>query len=1102
MQILFYTSVPGPQGPFCSYPFTLFRSYSAGPKYDVNGVELTRESILSLDPAQRTIAHWLVLVDWDLQRQRPYVIIDPYDPTGLLYLNSAEYLVQARTLASSNVPFIVVARPGTVKPVPTKTPPLGEGRIGCTDAIYGSSNGRNYRRIGRIQRHIPENLGSQEEFRTGYSQATWSEFSDLRKWIQKNVTWGEGGTVRVNDGNIMGLLVMWAREILHFLDAKSPGRRIEQLTPLIRHLQTLLRHNGPGYTIQRLKISLFCLYSYVAGAPVSTDQLAELGHRVRLRGGLPYFLDRSLRESLRVGAPNTIRFCASLLNTYKVFWEKHGPSPLTTIEAKPFKGDIGDFSEFVTSGDGFYGLWGDHIGKLLPGWEYQTSMGYLIASAGANSSCAMSSIYLDSLAWENAGRHLPREWFEKMGDTKALTFLSDVTSEASEWWNNVNNAPNNIPNIAYDKYDEHSRISPTFLRLLGKIEGDPEYSTRPSDSYLENLWSIVRGSGPDWSFYRTTKEAFLDGFYASLQHRVRIGIHPTRMTHSTPLTGRLHSIPEPAGKVRVVAICDYFTQIGLKPVHEYLFKLLKRNTNDATFGQNEAVDQFASKGYKEIFSYDLKAATDLIPTALYSEVLTPLIGRIRADLWVQLLSDRNFLAPKDVRKGGQEFVRYSCGQPMGALSSWAGLAMVHHAIVQFAAKRAGFTCWFTAYLVLGDDIVIADASVADQYLKVCAEFAIKVSLSKSLISRNGLMNFASQTLLGSTNLSPISFGEELVAQNWARRIEMAKRIDHRYGGGESGSAKSSMLTLRRAVTANQWASLQGELTGAVSEAKLRFIRFILQNPFNSLTEVDRLHIDSLMEWLGLLCPQLFRVSRSQLDSLKTAIMAALWDDLKNTVSKRISEYSAGVKTSAEIVNRSGYGTFESGTKLWRYLSTCVSDHLKKFREDVYAIEDAIKAESTIPHLAIIGDLWLALSRIPPVSSAFGDDPRLNLFSFIKGQTLGEDLLSCPVRVGKLGAVQGKLPAPKVPKETLRAPLQALLLGVARALGVFLPAMKLIDRPVSGSFGQVLKTSLLEFEDNRAMRDASPCWQSSPLVPVVIPVPIPEVLSLVGPIEDD
>jgi hypothetical protein len=37
-----------------------------------------------------------------------------------------------------------------------------------------------------------------------------------------------------------------------------------------------------------------------------------------------------------------------------------------------------------------------------------------------------------------------------------------------------------------------------------------------------------------------------------------------------------------------------------------------------------------------------------------------------------------------------EAVRYEVGQPMGALSSWAMLALTHHFIVQFAARRCGY----------------------------------------------------------------------------------------------------------------------------------------------------------------------------------------------------------------------------------------------------------------------------------------------------------------------------------------------------------------------------------------------------------------------------
>jgi hypothetical protein len=1084
------------------------RHFTSGPTFDVNGVEMSRDEILALDPSQRTVAHWLVVVDWDLQRQRPYVIIDPYDPSGLLYLNSAEYLLQTRTLASANVPFIVICRPGTQRPVPTKTPPLSEERVGCVDHVFTIASRRKTRARGRFQRYIPQPLGTEGDVPVDFSLATWKQFSDLRKWISKNAPWGEGETVKVNDGNIMGLLVMWHRELLHYLDVKSPGRRIKALMPLVQHLQTLLRHNGPAFTIQRLKISLFCLYSYVGGNPVTSSQMTELGHRIRLRGGLPYFLDRSVRDSIRERNPDTIRCYASLLNIYKVLWGPHGESPLTTITAPAYTGDTGDLSSFMMDGsDGFFARWEREIGKALPGWEYRTSSHYLIASAGANASCAMQSIYRDALAWNAEGRNLPLEWLELWGDGELAGFLKSVTKEASEWQSNTECKPNSLLPIPWEK--EPSRVNSEFLRLLGKIETD-EYATRPSDGYLLKLAekagvtpkTVVKGGSCAYVENGEFTPAFFDSWYAALQHFVRVGVHPDRWSYSRPITGRLHSIPEPAGKVRVVAICDYFTQVGLKPLHEYIFKLLKCNPNDATFGQQEAVDKFAAKGYKEIFSYDLKAATDLIPVCIYREVLEPLIGRRGADLWVQLLQNRTFLAPKDVRKSGVEWVRYSRGQPMGALSSWACLALGHHALVQFAAKRAGVEGWFAMYLVLGDDIVIAHREVAQAYLDICAEFGIKVGLAKSLISNMGLMNFASQTLLGQDNLSPISLGEELVALNWARRKELANRIGHRYGRGTG--AKATMLALRRALTANQWSALQGELTGFGGGFVTRFVRFILQNPFVQLSETNRCYIESVVEWLGLLCPELLRLSQTKASELKSALEQALWADLKATLDKKLREYKEAKMESLAIVNSSRYGTFESGTVLWRYLSKALADHFGRIRDEkLYPLEDTIKAADAVPDFSVIADLWFALSKVPAVSDSFTDGPRENVFRVIKDQdvteTMGGD---AKVQVGKLGAVVGKLPAPKAPKESLRAPLQALLLAVARVLGVILPGLSILDKPVSRGFGNALRSAIRAFEDSRISRDASVPWMNSPLCPVRVEVVVPECLALVRISEDD
>jgi hypothetical protein len=214
-----------------------------------------------------------------------------------------------------------------------------------------------------------------------------------------------------------------------------------------------------------------------------------------------------------------------------------------------------------------------------------------------------------------------------------------------------------------------------------------------------------------------------------------------------PILGRLHAIDEPAGKVRIVAICDYWTQVAMKPVHNFLFKILRSIKNDATFDQTGRVDEYFKRGLFPHWSFDLKSATDLIPLALYIEVLTPLLrkqgeslmeSRKRVELWANLLTKRDWLLPD-----GSGFVRYGTGQPMGALSSWASMALVHHALVQFAAKRAGRTTWFTEYCVLGDDVDIAkDAAVSQQYQDVCGGFSIIIGLLKSLRSEKNVFEFA------------------------------------------------------------------------------------------------------------------------------------------------------------------------------------------------------------------------------------------------------------------------------------------------------------------------------------------------------------------------
>jgi len=109
-----------------------------------------------------------------------------------------------------------------------------------------------------------------------------------------------------------------------------------------------------------------------------------------------------------------------------------------------------------------------------------------------------------------------------------------------------------------------------------------------------------------------------------------------------------------------------------------------------------------------------------------------------------------------------EAVVYAVGQPMGALSSWAMLALTHHFIVQYAAWKEGWPKWFGDYLVLGDDIVIFNSKVAQRYLVVMKALGVKINLIKSVVSKD-TFEFAKRIIHKDSNLSPASFKEMDVA---------------------------------------------------------------------------------------------------------------------------------------------------------------------------------------------------------------------------------------------------------------------------------------------------------------------------------------------------
>jgi hypothetical protein len=207
------------------------------------------------------------------------------------------------------------------------------------------------------------------------------------------------------------------------------------------------------------------------------------------------------------------------------------------------------------------------------------------------------------------------------------------------------------------------------------------------------------------------------------------------------------------GKRRIVGVVDYWSQWALKPLHLYLFSILRGIPQDGTFDQIaplQSILSYARLGMPS-FSFDLSNATDRLPVDLQQQILALIIGPVLARAWKGLMVGRKYSHP---RVGD---LRYAVGQPIGALSSWAMLALTHHVIVQVAANRAGWKGWFPLYALLGDDIVILREDVAREYLSLMRYLGVPINMTKSIQSRVGLLEFAKRVVSAHHgDLSPVS----------------------------------------------------------------------------------------------------------------------------------------------------------------------------------------------------------------------------------------------------------------------------------------------------------------------------------------------------------
>jgi hypothetical protein len=538
-------------------------------------------------------------------------------------------------------------------------------------------------------------------------------------------------------------LIRWGTMFLPVIGLSTTSAKVRSIVLFFRKLSHYYIHNGRKGACLILKVYAVILQQSIGGHIV--EDLTLLKFRVRrTRKGLPRIIPAVHRDMIRQGDTKIIRFWLTLFNLYRVISFKGDYrvasitktiiSPAITI-AESFRPLQGELLHFIPT---FYIWLARVIGMNIRSLQVELSREYRRAYAFPILKASPNTF----------GTHKLEE-LTKGGQEEAMLVIPVVSTHPAA----VHEAA-----VALDNHPELREPTRYFLDLL------PEGNVLRKMFVRCNLFPLKKGTitelnlPGDSAYWKPSPEG-------DLEPKILEFLRPF-----TPLLGKLSLKEESAGKIRVFAMVDCWTQWLLKPLHDLIFHtILKSIPQDGTHDQMAPVYRLLERDPGSLFSLDLSAATDRLPLWLQKAIIGGMVNSEFAHNWASFLVDRDYsISIPNVRTGyGTRYkVRYAVGQPMGALSSWASLALTHHFIVQFCAYKVGFTKWFTGYAVLGDDIVISNADVAKQYLEVMRVLGVGIGLHKSLLSGAGVaLEFAKRTLYKGVDVSPVPLTELIASFN-------------------------------------------------------------------------------------------------------------------------------------------------------------------------------------------------------------------------------------------------------------------------------------------------------------------------------------------------
>lgn len=203
--------------------------------------------------------------------------------------------------------------------------------------------------------------------------------------------------------------------------------------------------------------------------------------------------------------------------------------------------------------------------------------------------------------------------------------------------------------------------------------------------------------------------------------------------------GRVYCRVQKDGKHRFFYAPSQWQQFLLGPWANSLYANLAKIPQDCTFDQGKGVsqvEQWLREG-KKVYSFDLSSATDRFPLALSRQVLMDLSRTPNMRMWIDTFSILSRIPAQAGYPGstlGMSGVQWKVGQPLGAVPSFAVFALTHHAVMRGLYSGDPTTA---PYVILGDDLVIADEALAAKYRECSHLLGVEISESKSLQGRLG-----------------------------------------------------------------------------------------------------------------------------------------------------------------------------------------------------------------------------------------------------------------------------------------------------------------------------------------------------------------------------